>query len=140
MRPLKALISKSTLNRAHANLVGPGKDLKEWDIAIVGCECHTNRNENEVKCGTFHFTIDYKSGCISYRNANLDWEVMKDEYHWTYNNSYTHYILKVYRPKPGKEGSFKTNAPDISIEELETNPNYYCIYSNPRFLKIFDLK
>ena len=113
-----ALIGKHNIDNASFGNIKIGDDLQDWDIVVVGCECHTIRNENEVKCGTFRpSSSSYKNGYINYRNANLDWKDIKDEYRWTYNNRYTHYILKVYRPKPGKEGSFKTNAPDAEVVE-----------------------
>lgn len=137
MKPLKALISKNTIHRAHVyKALEPGDDLQDYDIVVVGVECHTDASTNEVEYGVYRKNNEY----IYYFESRLRWDLLKDEYQWTYNNAYTHYILKVYRPCPGKKNTINPRKGNIDIKDLENSQDYYCIYSNPVLLKKFKLK
>lgn len=126
------------------NIVKPGDDLCDGDVVLVACECLTGTESADINCGTFYDksdVISYPKGRIRYWNRSLSWKDIKDEYQWTYDDAYTHYILKVYRPYPGKEWQLNpVNDRKISMETLENSHDYYCVYENKELLKKFGLE
>lgn len=79
-------------------------------------------------------SIDYYDSCLNYEN-------LRDDFTWTYNNNYTHTIAKVYREKGDVKNKLKPKTKDDTLlGRVEKSRDYYLVYANNTLLKRFNLK
>jgi len=124
-------------NMSVKNIVNPGDMLKNNDLVLVVCENSADINDIDAKYGVFHENSE-QDALIRYWNCTLSYHGIQNTFYWKYNN-YTHYIVKIYRPKDGQAYLKPTFADKILIGTPEKDHNYELVYENKELLKKFGL-
>lgn len=135
MKPLRALINKNNINSIQKVFEGiPETGDLVAVLCIVGKEVSSYHYGYFTRYSETEGRIDFSYGFISWD----DFEKLSNlEYHY---QNYTHYVVKIYRPKNLNKPLLKPKKKeDTLVGEVESNSNYYCIYKNEKLLKEYNL-
>lgn len=140
-----ALIGRHNIDTVYkGNRVSPGDMLQEGDLALIICTCKEDPSDVEIRYGVYRKKEDdsqYPIGSIDYYESCLNYENIRDEFTWTYRNSYTHTIAKVYREKGDIKNRLRPKSKsDTLIGKVEKDKDYYLVYANNTLLKRFNLE
>lgn len=118
------------------DLVKPGDSLEDGDMVFVACEKIKGVSDIIIRCGVYR--TQYAVDDIHYAdNTSLMFNEIKQDYEYTYKDTYTHYILKVYRPTDEIHRIKPLKNNKIFIEKVESSPFYKCIYKNEKLCDRF---